>query len=75
MPGGLTPAQFAENPYQSLRNHDYMKGHRTDGSVKYSYKKMTMPLSFWPITLTPSVMQEWNVVDQNCTKRRHVIIK
>lgn len=39
MPGGLTPAQFAENPYQSLRNHDYMKGHRTDGSVKYSYKK------------------------------------
>lgn len=39
MPGGLTPSQYANNPYQSLRNHDYMKGHRTDGSIKYNYKK------------------------------------
>lgn len=39
MSGGLTPSQYAQNPYQSLRNDDYMKGHRTDGSIKYSYKK------------------------------------
>lgn len=39
MPGGLTPAQFAQNPYQSLRNHDYMEGDRNDFSLKYNYKK------------------------------------
>ncbi|MCH7291569.1 TonB-dependent siderophore receptor [Acinetobacter sp. ANC 3926] len=39
MPGGLTPAQYAQNPYQSLRNHDYMEGNRNDISLKYSYKK------------------------------------
>lgn len=39
MPGGLTPAQYAENPYQSLRNHDYMEGNRNDVSLKYNYKK------------------------------------
>lgn len=39
MPGGLTPAQYAQNPYQSLRNHDYMEGNRNDMSLKYNYKK------------------------------------
>lgn len=39
MPGGLTPAQYAQNPYQSLRNHDYMEGNRNDISLKYNYKK------------------------------------
>ncbi|MCH7315359.1 TonB-dependent siderophore receptor [Acinetobacter sp. ANC 3882] len=39
MPGGLTPAQYAQNPYQSLRNHDYMEGNRNDVSLKYNYKK------------------------------------
>lgn len=39
MPGGLNPAQYAQNPYQSLRNHDYMEGNRNDISLKYHYKK------------------------------------
>lgn len=39
MPGGLTEAQYAQNPYQALRYNDYIKGHRTDGSLKYSFKK------------------------------------
>jgi Fe(3+) dicitrate transport protein len=39
LPGGLTPSEYRDNPNQSLRNDDYIKGHRTDASVKYSYKK------------------------------------
>lgn len=39
MPGGLTEAEYAQDSNQSLRNHDYIQGHRTDASVKYSYKK------------------------------------
>lgn len=37
LPGGLTQAEYQQNPYQSTRDYDYMKGHRTDGSLKYSY--------------------------------------
>ena len=39
LPGGLTEAEYDLNPYLSTRNYDYMKGHRTDGSIKYSYQE------------------------------------
>ena len=35
MPGGLTTAEFAADPFQSTRRHDEFTGRRTDGSVKY----------------------------------------
>ncbi|MEG0446973.1 MAG: TonB-dependent siderophore receptor [Comamonas sp.] len=38
MPGGLTSAQYAADPFQSTRNYDQFTGRRTDGSLKYSYK-------------------------------------
>ncbi|PLC04948.1 TonB-dependent siderophore receptor [Variovorax sp. RO1] len=37
MPGGLTTAQFAANPFQSDRPFDEFSGSRTDGSVKYTH--------------------------------------
>ncbi|WP_354353132.1 TonB-dependent receptor family protein [Variovorax boronicumulans] len=37
MPGGLTTAQFAANPFQSDRRFDEFTGRRTDGSVKYTH--------------------------------------
>ncbi|MGJ7604735.1 TonB-dependent receptor family protein [Variovorax sp. LT1R20] len=37
MPGGLTTAQFAANPFQSDRPFDEFTGSRTDGSVKYTH--------------------------------------
>jgi len=37
MPGGLTSAQFDDNPFQSDRAYDSFTGRRTDGSVKYSH--------------------------------------
>lgn len=39
LPGGLTEAEYRKNPFQSTRDYDYMKGHRTDGSLKYSYQE------------------------------------
>lgn len=38
MPGGLTAAQYAADPFQSTRTYDEFTGRRTDGSLKYSYK-------------------------------------
>jgi Fe(3+) dicitrate transport protein len=37
MPGGLTTAQFAANPFQSDRPFDEFTGRRTDGSLKYTH--------------------------------------
>ncbi|WP_042577365.1 TonB-dependent receptor family protein [Variovorax paradoxus] len=37
MPGGLTTAQFAANPFQSDRPFDEFTGRRTDGSIKYTH--------------------------------------
>ena len=37
MPGGLTTAQYAADPFQSTRNYDQFTGRRTDGSLKYNY--------------------------------------
>jgi len=37
MPGGLTTAQFAANPFQSDRPFDEFTGSRTDGSIKYTH--------------------------------------
>lgn len=37
MPGGLTTAQFAANPFQSDRAFDEFAGRRTDGSIKYTH--------------------------------------
>ncbi|QSI34071.1 TonB-dependent siderophore receptor [Variovorax sp. RKNM96] len=37
MPGGLTTAQFAVNPFQSDRPFDEFTGRRTDGSIKYTH--------------------------------------
>ncbi|MCY1369638.1 Fe(3+) dicitrate transport protein FecA [compost metagenome] len=37
MPGGLTTAQFAADPFQSDRPFDEFPGRRTDGSVKYTH--------------------------------------
>lgn len=37
MPGGLTTAQFAANPFQSDRPFDEFTGSRTDGSFKYTH--------------------------------------
>lgn len=38
MPGGLTSAQYAADPFQSTRTYDQFSGRRTDGSLKYAYK-------------------------------------
>ena len=37
MPGGLTTAQFAADPFQSDRAYDSFTGRRDDGSLKYSH--------------------------------------
>jgi Fe(3+) dicitrate transport protein len=37
MPGGLSTAQFAANPFQSDRPFDEFTGRRTDGSIKYTH--------------------------------------
>lgn len=37
MPGGLTSAQYAADPYQSTRPFDDFTGRRTDGSIKYTH--------------------------------------
>jgi Fe(3+) dicitrate transport protein len=37
MPGGLTPEQFAANPFQSTRPYDDFSGRRTDFSLKYAH--------------------------------------
>jgi Fe(3+) dicitrate transport protein len=37
MPGGLTSAQYALNPFQSDRPFDEFTGRRTDGSVRYTH--------------------------------------
>lgn len=37
MPGGLTTAQYAANPFQSDRSFDEFTGRRTDGSIKYTH--------------------------------------
>jgi Fe(3+) dicitrate transport protein len=37
MPGGLTTAQYAANPFQSDRNFDDFTGRRSDGSIKYTH--------------------------------------
>lgn len=37
MPGGLTTAQFAADPFQSDRAFDEFTGRRSDGSVKYTH--------------------------------------
>lgn len=35
MPGGLTTAQYEDDPFQSVRQYDEFTGRRTDGSLKY----------------------------------------
>lgn len=35
MPGGLTTAQYQDDPFQSVRQYDEFTGRRTDGSLKY----------------------------------------
>lgn len=35
MPGGLTQAQFDQDPFQSVRDHDYFAGRRKDVSFKW----------------------------------------
>lgn len=37
MPGGLTTAQYALNPFQSDRPFDDFTGRRTDGSLRYTH--------------------------------------
>lgn len=37
MPGGLTTAQYSEDPFQSTRQYDQFTGRRTDGSLKYTH--------------------------------------
>ncbi|WP_208513051.1 TonB-dependent siderophore receptor [Variovorax paradoxus] len=37
MPGGLTTAQYALNPFQSDRPFDEFTGRRTDGSLRYTH--------------------------------------
>jgi len=37
MPGGLTTAQYAANPFQSDRPFDEFTGRRNDGSIKYTH--------------------------------------
>lgn len=38
MPGGLTTAQYAADPFQSTRSYDSFDGRRTDASFKYNHK-------------------------------------
>jgi len=38
MPGGLTTAQYAADPFQSTRTYDEFTGRRTDTSFKYTHK-------------------------------------
>lgn len=35
MPGGLTTAEYEDDPFQSVREYDEFTGRRTDGSLKY----------------------------------------
>ncbi|ABF12665.1 ferric citrate outer membrane transporter; KpLE2 phage-like element (plasmid) [Cupriavidus metallidurans CH34] len=37
MPGGLTPQQFADDPFQSTRPYDSFSGRRSDYSFKYAH--------------------------------------
>ncbi|GGC02876.1 amino acid ABC transporter substrate-binding protein [Oxalicibacterium flavum] len=37
MPGGLTTAEYANDPFQSTRPYDQFMGDRTDASAKYTY--------------------------------------
>jgi len=37
MPGGLTTAQYRDDPFQSDRHYDVFNGRRTDGSLKYTH--------------------------------------
>lgn len=37
MPGGLTTAQYSQDPFQSTRPYDQFTGRRTDGSLKYTH--------------------------------------
>lgn len=39
MPGGLTTAQYAADPFQSDRKFDEFFGRRTDASLKYTHKE------------------------------------
>lgn len=41
MPGGLTTAEYAADPFQSTRPYDVFNGRRSDGSLKYSYSDGT----------------------------------
>ena len=37
MPGGLTTAEYDDDPYQSTRKYDEFSGHRTDVSLRYQH--------------------------------------
>jgi Fe(3+) dicitrate transport protein len=37
MPGGLTTAQYAADPFQSVRDYDDFKGRRNDVSLRYTH--------------------------------------
>ena len=41
MPGGLTAAQYQEDPFQSDRSYDSFTGRRSDGSLKYTHNDGT----------------------------------
>ena len=37
MPGGLTPQEYDDDPYQTTRKYDMFGGHRTDVSLRYQH--------------------------------------
>jgi len=59
MPGGLTPKEFAANPFQSVPDDDSFSGRRQDVSLKYSHKDGTRSfevLTYYTDTVRNSVI-------------------
>ena len=72
MPGGLTTAQYSEDPFQSDRDYDDFTGRRTDGSVKFVHNDglNNFELLGYYVDTYRSSNVEQNGADKNAGKRR-----
>ncbi|MBF7696084.1 TonB-dependent receptor family protein [Acinetobacter rathckeae] len=74
MPGGLTVQQYSLDPNQSTRPYDFFSGHRTDGSLKYTYSDDVNQfelLAYHTDTYRNAVMEKINDTDKNKTQLRN----
>ncbi|MBF7682201.1 TonB-dependent siderophore receptor [Acinetobacter sp. B5B] len=74
MPGGLTVKQYRVEPNQSVKSYDFFSGHRTDGSLKYSYSDDVNQfelLAYHTDTYRNAVMEKINDTDKNKTQLRN----